>query len=82
MSERRRCELCGREDHDIVERVVCWSDDVVAMAIVPRYERVLRCPNFQACRGRVESAGGSWRVVDAVTRPTVKPGPDRQEVQL
>lgn len=82
MSEQGRCELCGRIDHDVVPRHVRWTDVEARRRGVPWADIVPRCPDRQACRARVEAAGGTWPIHDAVTRPTVKPAPDREEVPI
>lgn len=82
--EPRRCELCAVESIDVIQRPVRWDDWTVKVAGLRRYETVLRCPHVddQACRARVESAGGTWHVDDAITRPTVKPAPVFEEVPV
>ncbi len=87
MSELVRCDLCGRDGHgmdrgrgEIAERLVVWTDAVRATTQLPEFDTVNRCLDFQACRGRVESAGGTWPVRDAVTRPTVRRRDEREEV--
>lgn len=83
MSEQVQCDLCGRRDHEVKERLVAWTDDVRrATANLPEWDSVNRCPDFQACRARVEERGGTWPVRDSITRPTVSRRPDREEVPV
>jgi len=83
MSEQERCGLCGRVDHDISERLVEWTDAVLARVEgMPRWESIFRCPDLQGCRARVESAGGTWLVRDAVTQSTIKLPEAPEEVPL
>jgi hypothetical protein len=82
MSDRAQCVLCGREDHDVKERLVEWTDALIAKAKVPRWDSAFRCPDYQACRSRVEVAGGTWPVRDVVTRPTVTPSRPLEEVPI
>ena len=82
MSERRRCELCGRVDHDVKSRLVEWTDDVVRKAGVKRWDTVDRCPDHQACRARIEATGKPWPIRDAHTRSTVKEQPRYEEVPV
>lgn len=80
MSELVRCDLCGRAGHDIRERLVEWTETVMKRSGQPRWDSVNRCPDYQACRARVEDRGGTWPVRDAVTTPTVRRAPEREEV--
>jgi len=83
VSELVRCDLCGRDGHhggEIRERTVEWTEAVQQATGNRRWDSVNRCLDFQACRGRVESAGGTWPVRDAVTRPTVTRSQQREEV--
>jgi len=84
--EPRACNLCGRESVDVMERPVRWDEAVVAMAGIPEFETVLRCPHAQDqdCRARVERAGGTWHVVDVTTQPTVRQiaEPQHEEVPI
>lgn len=83
MSERAQCVLCGREDHDVKERLVEWTERVMAASGHPRWDSAFRCPDYQACRARVESTKGAiWPVRDSVTRPTIKPSIEREEVPV
>lgn len=84
MSERLRCELCGIVDHGVLwGRPVEWTDaERRRRPAIPVWESVNRCGDYQACRRRVEEAGRTWPVRDAVTRPTVKPAPEREEVPI
>ena len=82
MSDRIRCDLCGVEGHpsQVRERLVAWTAAVREATGALEFDTVNRCLDFQACRGRVESAGGTWPVRDAVTRPTVTRQQQREEV--
>jgi len=85
MSDRVRCDLCGFDGHpgrDIRERIVEWTEAVQQATGNRRWDSVHRCLDFQACRSRVESAGGTWPVRDAVTRPTVRRPQQREEVPV
>lgn len=82
MSERLCCDLCGREDHDVKVRLVRWADAVVEAARQPPWENVARCPDYQACRARVESKGERWPIRDTVTQPTVTKPQQREEVPV
>lgn len=82
MSDREQCVLCDRVDHDVQPRHVRWTDVEQRRRGVPWVDVVLRCPDRQACRARVEAAGGTWPIRDAVTRPTVKPTPENEEVPI
>lgn len=81
MSELVRCDLCHAAGHhgSVKERLVEWTETVRAASGVPRWDSVNRCLDFQACRSRVEAAGGTWPVRDSITRPTVTKPPERQE---
>lgn len=83
MSDLVRCDLCGADGHRgaVRERLVEWTDAIRSTTSLPRWDSVNRCLDFQACRGRVESAGGTWPVRDAVTRPTMKRS-QHEEVQV
>ncbi len=82
MSEQRLCELCGLVAHDIVERAIEWLPEIVAAGgLAKRWEAVWRCPDYQACRARVEAKGTAWPIVDSLTQATVTP-PVEQEVPV
>ena len=82
MSELVRCDLCGTASHDVRERLVAWTEAVQRAANLPTWDSVNRCPDYQACRRRVEERGGTWPVRDAVTRPTVTQPTEREEVPV
>jgi hypothetical protein len=84
MSDRLQCGLCGLEDHGVAwRRLVAWTDDERRRRPeLPPFDTIDRCLDYQACRKRVEESGRSWPVHDAVTRPTVAPSPQREEVPI
>lgn len=82
MSDRERCALCGRVDHDVRERLVEWTELAQRDRQVPRWQSIFRCPRYQECRARAEADGRTWPVRDAVTRPTVTASPEREEVPV
>jgi hypothetical protein len=55
------CELCGVTDRDVRAGLACYADD-------GRFERVDRCSDHQACRGRVEAFGRPWPLIDITDR--------------
>lgn len=81
MSELVRCDLCGRDAHDVKERLVRWTETVQKASGVPEWDSVNRCPDYQACRRRLEDAGGTWPVQDVVTRPTMKDPQPVEEIR-
>jgi hypothetical protein len=51
------CELCGFEHPNVRSGLACYEDD-------GRFERMDRCTDHQACRDRLEDAGGEWPLAD------------------
>lgn len=87
-AELLTCGLCGREDRDVEPGIAWFREPVsreieviVFRAHVQTTERqivqahveaISRCRDAQACRGRVEAAGGQWKLEDS-TMPTPRP---------
>lgn len=50
-----RCDLCGELSLDVRSGLACYEHG---------FERIDRCTDHQACRVRVEAAGGTWKLLD------------------
>jgi|GEM_PF-5209885 hypothetical protein len=82
MSEQLTCGLCGVESHGVAwGRPVEWTNayrrehpDALT------WETVNRCLDYQACRRRLEDSNKPWPVRDVITRPTMKPSRELEEV--
>lgn len=80
-----RCELCGRDGHDVRVELVEWTDEAQHEYGLPIWDKALRCPDHQACRARMEATGQTWPVRDAHTHRTVPlppPAPSIEEALL
>jgi hypothetical protein len=82
VSEQQRCDLCGREDHDVRFRMVRRTEAAVAATGLPRYDHIPRCTDAQACRGRVEANGRRWPIAQPATTPSTKQPARHEEVPI
>lgn len=60
MTRYHECALCGAEGPQVRIALVQWVDPEPE-----RFSAIPRCSAIEECRGRVESQGEDWPVIDA-----------------
>lgn len=64
------CRVCGVDNEAVRPAIAQWAEPVDGRT----WEAVLRCPDREACAGRVRAAGRVWPLVEAQAKPPEVPG--------